>query len=164
MDIKTSRLHIRDLYESDWPEMKNIFVDFNQSKYAAFDRPLPKDDSESKSLTKQFADSGLFFAVHLLENNKMIGYICFHKNGDTLDLGYCFHSASCSKQRSTSSIANSFLYCLIIAFFGFVRMATSMSRLKPSNVQTTGRRPKNSGIMPNSLKSSMVARFKIFLS
>ena len=92
MEIETSRLHIRDLYSTDWPEMKNIFVDFNKSKYAAFDRPLPRDDDESKSLTKQFADSGLFFAVHLLESNKMIGYICFHKNGDTLDLGYCFHS------------------------------------------------------------------------
>ena len=93
MEIETSRLHICDLYETDWAEMKDIFVDFNQSKYAAFDRPLPKDDDESKSLTKQFCDSGLFFAVHLLENNKMIGYVCFHKTGDALDLGYCFHSA-----------------------------------------------------------------------
>ena len=93
MEIKTNRLHIRDLYETDWVEMKEIFIDFNQSKYAAFDRPLPKDDDESKSLTKQFSDTGLFFAVHLLENSKMIGYVCFHKNGDSFDLGYCFHSA-----------------------------------------------------------------------
>ena len=93
MEIETSRLYIRDLYETDWVEMKEIFIDFNQSKYAAFDRPLPKDDDESKSLTKQFSDTGLFFAVHLLENSKMIGYVCFHKNGDSFDLGYCFHSA-----------------------------------------------------------------------
>ena len=93
MEIETSRLYIRDLYETDWGEMKEIFIDFNRSKYAAFDRPLPKDDDESKSLTKQFSDTGLFFAVHLLENSKMIGYVCFHKNGDSFDLGYCFHSA-----------------------------------------------------------------------
>ena len=93
MEIKTNRLHIRDLYETDWVEMKAIFADFNQSKYSAFDRPLPKDDDASKSLTKRFADSGLFFAVHLLENSRMIGYVCFHRNGETLDLGYCFHSA-----------------------------------------------------------------------
>ena len=92
MQIRTSRLHIRELYETDWVEMKDIFVDFNHSKYAAFDRPLPNDDDGAKSLTKQFADSGLFFTVHLLENNKMIGYVCFHKNEDALDLGYCFHS------------------------------------------------------------------------
>ena len=93
MEIETSRLYIRDLYETDWGEMKEIFIDFNLSKYAAFDRPLPKDDDESKSLTKQFSDTSLFFAVHLLENSKMIGYVCFHKNGDSFDLGYCFHSA-----------------------------------------------------------------------
>ena len=93
MEIETSRLYIRDLYETDWVEMKEIFIDFNRSKYAAFDRPFPKDDDESKSLTKQFSDTGLFFAVHLLENSKMIGYVCFHKNGDSFDLGYCFHSA-----------------------------------------------------------------------
>ena len=93
MDIKTSRLHIRDLYETDWVEMKEIFIDFDRSKYAVFDRPLPRDDDGSKSLTRRFSDSGLFFAVHLLENNKMIGYVCFHKNGDAFDLGYCFHSA-----------------------------------------------------------------------
>ena len=93
MEIETSRLYIRDLYETDWVEMKEIFIDFNRSKYSAFDRPLPKDDDESKSLTKQFSDTVLFFAVHLLENSKMIGYVCFHKNGDSFDLGYCFHSA-----------------------------------------------------------------------
>ena len=92
MEIETNRLHIRDLYETDWVEMKDIFVDFNQSQYAAFDRLLPKDDGGAKILTKRFSDSRLFFAVHLLDSNKMIGYVCFHRNGETLDLGYCFHS------------------------------------------------------------------------
>ena len=105
MEVNTNRLHIRDLYETDWVEMKTIFVDFNQSKYVVFDRPLPKDDDESKSLTKRFADSGLFFAVHLLENSKMIGYVCFHRNGDTLDLGYCFHSAYHSNGYASESAA-----------------------------------------------------------
>ena len=104
MEIETSRLHIRDLYETDWAEMKDIFVDFNQSQYAAFDRPLPKDDGGAKRLTKRFSDSGLFFAVYLLENNKMIGYVCFHKNGDDFDLGYCFHSAYHSKGYAFESI------------------------------------------------------------
>ena len=60
MEIETNRLHIRDLYETDWVEMKDIFVDFNQSQYAAFDRLLPKDDGGAKILTKRFSDSGLF--------------------------------------------------------------------------------------------------------
>ena len=93
MRLETNRLFIRHLNESDWQAMKNIFVDFNSSKYAVYDMPLPTEDEEAKALTKRFADSNLFFAVFLKESNDMIGYICFHKNSDKYDLGYCFHSA-----------------------------------------------------------------------
>lgn len=93
MKLETSRLYIRHLNESDWQEMKNIFIDFNNSKYAVYDMPLPTGDEESKALTKRFADSHLFFAVFLKESSNMIGYICFHENGSKYDLGYCFHSA-----------------------------------------------------------------------
>ena len=93
MRLETSRLFIRHLNESDWQEMKNIFIDFNNSKYAVYDRPLPTEDGETKALTKRFADSNLFFAVLLRESSNMIGYVCFHKDGDKYDLGYCFHSA-----------------------------------------------------------------------
>lgn len=93
MDIKTDRLYIRDLRKDDWPEMKRIFADFSRSEYAAYDRPLPAEDEGAKALTEKFAGSRLFFTVHLLESGKMIGYVCFHRNGDIFDLGYCFHSA-----------------------------------------------------------------------
>lgn len=93
MILETNRLFIRRLNESDWQEMQKVFIDFNNSKYAIYDMPLPTEDEESKALTKRFADSNLFFAVFLKESNDMIGYVCFHKEGDTYDLGYCFHSA-----------------------------------------------------------------------
>ena len=93
MRLETSRLFIRHLNESDWQEMQKVFIDFNNSKYAIYDMPLPTEDEESKALTKRFADSNLFFAVFLKECNDMIGYVCFHKNADKYDLGYCFHSA-----------------------------------------------------------------------
>ena len=93
MRLETSRLFIRPLNESDWQEMQKVFIDFNNSKYAIYDMPLPTEDEESKALTKRFADSNLFFAVFLKESNDMIGYVCFHKDEDTYDLGYCFHSA-----------------------------------------------------------------------
>ena len=92
MRLETSRLFIRRLNESDWLEMKNIFIDFNNSKYAVYDMPLPTEDKETKALTKRFADSNLFFAVFLKESSDIIGYVCFHKDGDAYDLGYCFHS------------------------------------------------------------------------
>ena len=93
MKLKTFRLFIRDLREDDWTEMKNLFIDFNNSRYAVYDRPLPTEDMKVEALTKQFVENNLFFAVYLLDNNQMIGYVCFHKDEEKYDLGYCFHSA-----------------------------------------------------------------------
>ena len=42
--------------------------------------------------------------MYLLDSNKMIGYVCFHKNGDDFDLGYCFHTAYHSKGYAYESI------------------------------------------------------------
>ena len=97
MRLETSRLYIRHLQEADWQEMKKIFSDFNNSQYAVYDMPLPSADEEIKALTKKFAESSLFFAVFLKESSDMLGYVCFHKDGDCYDLGYCFHSAYRSK-------------------------------------------------------------------
>ncbi|MBQ9082604.1 MAG: GNAT family N-acetyltransferase [Clostridia bacterium] len=93
MKLETNRLFIRRLSASDWPAMKNIFIDFNRSKYVIYDMPLPTQDEDTKAVTRQFAESNLFFAVFLKESNSMMGYVCFHKDGNSYDLGYCFHSA-----------------------------------------------------------------------
>lgn len=97
MELETSRLYIRNLRQTDWQEMKNIFIDFNNSKYAVYDRPLPTDDDAAQALTKQFAESNLFFAVFLKTSDDMLGYVSFHKDGDKYDLGYCFHCAHHAK-------------------------------------------------------------------
>ena len=97
MILETSRLYIRNLSETDWQEMKNIFIDFNNSQYAVYDMPLPTEDEETRALTRRFAESKLFFVVFLKELSYMFGYVCFHKDGDKYDLGYCFHSAYHSK-------------------------------------------------------------------
>ena len=53
-------------------------------------------------------------------------------------------------------MASSFSYCLMIAFFGSFKIRTSISSVSASNVNMTGRRPKNSGIIPNLRTSSVV--------
>ena len=88
--INTNNLSIRELVPEDWKEIQNIVLDFQKSEYAVYDMPLPVGDEEIKALTKQFAESHLFFAVML--DGIMIGYVCFHENDDIFDLGYCFHS------------------------------------------------------------------------
>lgn len=145
MRLETSRLFIRRLNESDWQEIQKVFIDFNNSKYAIYDMPLPTEDEESKALTKRFADSNLFFAVFLKESNDMIGYVCFHKKGDKYDLGYCFHSAYHSNgyaYESTDALVKYFIdeydatgftagtaidnipSCKLLEKLGFVRIST----------------------------------------
>ena len=85
MEINTKRLRIREMREEDWPAMQAIFVDFNRSKLAKYDRPMPEADDEARALTRAFAESGLFFSVLL--NGAPIGYIGFHEHGGEYDLG-----------------------------------------------------------------------------
>lgn len=94
VELATERLWIRSLTETDWPAMKRIWADFGRSAYAAYDRPFPTADADIRALTRQFADSGLFFAVFRSDRREMIGYVCFHRIAGRYDLGYCFHSAS----------------------------------------------------------------------
>lgn len=112
MEIKTNRLLIRNLRETDWQDMKNVFIDFNKSKYSIYDMPLPIEDSEIKELTKLFADSKLFYSIYKLDTNEMIGYVCLHKNEDKYDLGYCFNSAyhlNGYAYESTKALINHFI-------------------------------------------------------
>lgn len=88
--LRTERLTIRPLVADDWRSMQRIASDFSGSAYAVYDRPLPVEDAEIKSLTEQFAATQLFFAVLLQDT--MIGYICFHDDGGIYDIGFCFHS------------------------------------------------------------------------
>ncbi|MCM1524873.1 MAG: GNAT family N-acetyltransferase [Ruminococcus sp.] len=97
MELKTDRLYIRSLREADRAKMKELLVDFAKSPYSVYDRPLPTEAAAVNALIKQFVGSGLFFAVFAANTDQMIGYVCFHKNGEAYDLGYCFNSAFHSK-------------------------------------------------------------------
>ena len=65
MQLKTYRLLIRKLVQDDWKFMQKISADFRKSKYAIYDMPLPTGDAEITALTKQFAETQLFYAVLL---------------------------------------------------------------------------------------------------
>lgn len=91
--IQTERLRIRRLLPEDWHSLQTIAADFARSPYVIYDRPLPTENAAIQKLTKQFADTGLWFAVMLPDSEVMIGYVCFHEDKGRYDLGYCFHSA-----------------------------------------------------------------------
>ena len=63
-------------------------------------------------------------------------------------------SASAVNSSSTPSISNSRVYCLTRAFFGSDRIVTNDSLSRFVTEATTGRRPMNSGIRPNLIRSS----------
>ncbi len=63
-------------------------------------------------------------------------------------------SASSANSSSTPSISNSRVYCLTNAFFGLDRICTRDSLSRLVTEATTGRRPMNSGISPNLIRSS----------
>ena len=62
-------------------------------------------------------------------------------------------SASGVNSSFTSSSSNSFLYCLVRAFFGSERILTIASFVSCSKDTITGTRPINSGIRPNLVRS-----------
>ena len=63
-------------------------------------------------------------------------------------------SASLVKVSFTFSISKSFWYCFTSAFFGCGEDGDRSSSFRSLSVATTGRRPTNSGIIPNFIRSS----------
>ena len=66
---------------------------------------------------------------------------------------YCFFSYFYILRTPTLSILKRAWYWGISAFFGSVRICTNMSAVRLWSGTTTGKRPTNSGIIPNSIKS-----------
>ena len=96
MLLKTERLTIRHIKADDWMSIRDIWVDFNASKYAQYDKPHITDNVDVQTRIAKWAaaNSGtehMFFAVCLDES--VIGYIGFHIRENGYEFGYCFHSA-----------------------------------------------------------------------
>lgn len=96
MVIKTERLNIRFITESDWKSIKAIWEDFNMSEYAQYDRPHITDDADVKLRVAKWAKANsktehMFFAICL--NDILIGFSSFNIREDGHEMGYCFHSA-----------------------------------------------------------------------
>lgn len=95
MLIRTKRLTVRYVIESDWSSVKNIVEDFINSKYAQYDVPQNTDDESVRARVSRWAMASskmehMFFAVCL--NDNMIGYITFNIRENGYEIGYCFHS------------------------------------------------------------------------
>lgn len=97
MLLKTERLTIRYITENDWKSVRNIWEDFNTSKFAQYDKPHNTDCEDVRVRIAKWAQVNrgmemehMFFAVCF--QDKVIGYIAVHKKEDSYEIGYCFHS------------------------------------------------------------------------
>ena len=93
MLIQTDRLLLRPLQEADAPVLLQLSLDFEASPYAAYDGAFPTDEAGCAELARYFAETELFYSVCLRPAGPMIGFVCFHADGDVYDLGYRFLSA-----------------------------------------------------------------------
>lgn len=95
MLLKTDRLTIRHIVETDWKSIKEIWVDFNASAFSQYDTPHNTDDEDvckriAKWATANSGTEHMFFAICLGEI--VIGYSSFNIRTDGHEIGYCFHS------------------------------------------------------------------------
>lgn len=108
MILKTQRLTIRRIVESDWPAAQRIWADFSRSDYAQYDKPHCTADEDVQRRIGRWAQYGgsmehIFFAVCL--ENEMIGYVAFNIREDGHEIGYCFHSSAHGKGYARESLA-----------------------------------------------------------
>lgn len=97
MMIKTERLLIRPIVETDWKSIQHIWDDIKHSPYAQYDNPKDTQEDVVRPRISRWANANksgtdhLFYAVCL--NDTVIGYIAFNLAERGHEIGYCFHSA-----------------------------------------------------------------------
>lgn len=92
MELNTTRLHIRNLYATDWHALKEIWKDNSLSEYAQYDAPHNENDDEMRQLIIKLCSSNDFYIVSIIDTDRIIGCIDLHNTGSGYDIGYCFIS------------------------------------------------------------------------
>jgi len=95
MLIRTQRLSIRPIVESDWQSVQAIWNSLRDSVYAQYDKPHPTEDAQVRARVNRWAGfidtlEHMFFAVCLQE--RVIGYIACNQREVGHEIGYSFHA------------------------------------------------------------------------
>lgn len=92
--VRTPRLRLHLLRPFQWRAIGYLDADFRASAFWAYDAHFPAEPAKLRAVTKYLAQTGLFYGVYRTGRPQMIGYVCFHQNGDMFDIGYRFHSSA----------------------------------------------------------------------
>ena len=77
------------MHPEEWPDVREMFLDFETSPEAIYDHPLPTTEEKAQEQVKVWSDSGYFYSVCLKGISEVIGYLCFC--GEQLrEMGYSF--------------------------------------------------------------------------
>ena len=87
------RLVLRPAAADDWKTVQQLFFDFGKSPYYMYDPIENTDDASVKNWVQGMIQNHVIYAVSLQDNPAMIGYVCFHIDGEAYDIGYLFFSA-----------------------------------------------------------------------
>lgn len=105
MILYTRRLEIRPFRRDDWRGLKRIVLDFQASQYRYFDSAMPTEDERLRAMTEFFENAGLCYAVFEQGGAEMLGYVGFHFENGSLEIGYRFHSSAHGKGYAFESIS-----------------------------------------------------------
>lgn len=113
MLLKTERLTIRPIMAEDWKSVRDIWLDFNSSAYAQYDKPHSTENEDVQPRIAKWAAANrgtahMFFAVCLHES--LIGYVAFNIRENGYEIGYCFHSAYHGNGYARESLLALFAY------------------------------------------------------
>ncbi len=109
MQFSTDRLLIRPIEATDWPAVRNIWVDFTASPFAQYDKPHNTDSNDVHARIARWAaftaagTEHMFFVACL--QGVVIGYIAFNIREAGHEIGYCFHSAHHGKGYAKEALA-----------------------------------------------------------
>ena len=93
IDPEHRRLALRPAVADDWKAVQQLFLDFGKSPYYVYD-PIESTDAASvKAWVQSMIQDHVMYTVSLRDDPAMIGYICFHIDGEAYDIGYMFFSA-----------------------------------------------------------------------
>ena len=95
MEIRTERLTLRPLDNSDWPFILHLGEDFESGPFRNYDGMYSVSEDEAREQTRLYRETGMFWIVMYLGST--VGEVNFYSEGNSYNLGYCFLSSEQGK-------------------------------------------------------------------
>ena len=86
-NMKTE-ITLRPIRRGDEVAVREMFIAFNRSAFGKYDRIDDTGEAHVAAFLENMAQNHVIYAVTPAGSDEMIGYVCFHIEGDRYDIGY----------------------------------------------------------------------------